>query len=145
MVLTCPPVYSQKWRTCSTAATSSSHWLNVSARDVNVIGQYWGQTAIDWVVIRRKRPGGSIRPDTVNTQLRRVDRSLTNGHQLTGTRAIDPRASCNPLLPDWSVSKGLWCVVVSIPWWDTEAVEGNCIGDKFTIRVRVIFSYRSGA
>ena len=93
--------------------------FDVSTRDVSLIGQYWGQTAIDWPVIRRERPGGSIGADTVNTERCRVDRSLTNGHQPSGTSAIDPAAPCNPLLPGWSVSKGLWCVVVLIPVLET--------------------------
>lgn len=93
--------------------------FDVSTRDVSLIGQYWGQTAIDWPVIRRERPSGSIGADTVNTERCRVDRSLTNGHQPSGTSAIDPPAPCNPLLPDWSVSKGLRCVVLLIPVSET--------------------------
>lgn len=81
-------------------------------------------------------PAGVSGADTVNTERRRVDRSLTNGHQPTGTSAIDPPARRDPWLPGWSVSKGLWCVALSIPGWDTGAAEGNCIGDEFSIGAR---------
>lgn len=94
--------------------------LDVSTRDVNLIGQRWGQTAIDWLVIRRERPGGSIKADTVNTELRRVDRSLTNGHRPTGTRPLTQQLPAIPYCQA-AVSKGSWCVAVLIPAWDTAA------------------------
>ncbi len=85
--------------------------FDVSTRDVNLIGQYWGQTAIDWLVIRRERPGGSIRADTVNTELRRVDRSLTNGHQPTGTRPLTHRLPAIPYC-----QAGVWVKGCGV-WW----------------------------
>lgn len=85
--------------------------FDVSTGDVSLIGQYWGQTAIDWPVIRRERPGGSIGADTVNTELRRVDRSLTNGHQPTGTRPLTHQL---PAIP--SCQAGVWVKGCGV-WW----------------------------
>lgn len=71
-----------------------------------------GRPTIDWLVIRRARPSGSIRADTVNTELRRVDRSLTNGHQPTGgawrlTRRLPAIPYCQAEV--WVKGCGVWC------------------------------------
>ena len=100
----------------------------MSTRDVNLIGQCSGQAAIDWPVIRRERPGGSIRADTVNTERRRVDRSLTNGHQPTETRPLTHRLPAIPYC-----QAGVWVKGCGV-WWYRSLDEthwgrrGNCIG-----------------
>lgn len=84
-------------------------------------------------------PGGSIRADTVNTELRRVDRSLTNSHQPTGTLPLTQRLPAIPYC-----QAGVWVKGCGVWWyWSLDEtlgpLRGNCIGDKFTIGVRVIF------
>lgn len=135
------PSCTTKWsETCTTAKPSSSPPV-VSTRDVNLIGQDWGQTAIDWLVIRRERPGGSIGADTVNTELRRVERSLTNGHQPTGTQPLTHQLPAIPYC-----QAGVWVKGCGVWWyWSLDKTLGNCIGDKFTIRVGAIFSSERGA